>query len=62
MSLRDYFQSKWLPLHTLAASGEFYLLDALLKHNVDLNAPDKVEIHERLKINFIYCPVPSIDL
>ncbi|KDP43706.1 hypothetical protein JCGZ_22333 [Jatropha curcas] len=30
--------SKWLPLHTLAASGEFYLMDALLKHNVDINA------------------------
>ncbi|KAJ0024532.1 hypothetical protein Pint_07688 [Pistacia integerrima] len=32
---------KWLPLHTLAASGEFYLVDALLKHNVDINAVDK---------------------
>ncbi|KAI4327795.1 hypothetical protein L6164_020215 [Bauhinia variegata] len=32
---------KWLPLHTLAASGEFYLLDSLLKHNVDINAVDK---------------------
>ncbi|CAK7355620.1 unnamed protein product [Dovyalis caffra] len=31
---------KWLPLHTLAASGEFYLMDALLKHNVDINAVD----------------------
>lgn len=39
------FQSKWLPLHTLAASGEFYLLDALLKHNVDINAIDKVYYH-----------------
>ncbi|XP_050229990.1 ankyrin repeat domain-containing protein, chloroplastic [Mercurialis annua] len=29
---------KWLPLHSLAASGEFYLVDALLKHNVDINA------------------------
>ena len=29
-------------MHTLAASGDFYLLDALLKHNVDVNAPDKV--------------------
>ncbi|KAG5009978.1 hypothetical protein JHK87_018493 [Glycine soja] len=28
---------KWLPLHTLAACGEFYLLDSLLKHNVDIN-------------------------
>ncbi|KAG0552910.1 hypothetical protein BDA96_01G548800 [Sorghum bicolor] len=33
--------SKWLPLHTLAASGDFYLLDSLLKHNVDINAVDK---------------------
>uniref|UniRef100_A0A5B7C7T3 Uncharacterized protein n=1 Tax=Davidia involucrata TaxID=16924 RepID=A0A5B7C7T3_DAVIN len=32
---------KWLPLHTLAASGEFYLVNALLKHNVDINAQDK---------------------
>ncbi|XVE82420.1 hypothetical protein DITRI_Ditri16bG0003400 [Diplodiscus trichospermus] len=32
---------KWLPLHTLSASGEFYLVDALLKHNVDINAVDK---------------------
>nr|KYP66641.1 hypothetical protein KK1_012942 [Cajanus cajan] len=31
---------KWLPLHTLAACGEFYLLDSLLKHNVDINAVD----------------------
>jgi len=35
-------QSKWLPLHILAASGDFYLLDSLLKHNVDINALDKV--------------------
>ncbi|KAI4314704.1 hypothetical protein L6164_027586 [Bauhinia variegata] len=33
--------NKWLPLHTLAASGESYLLDSLLKHNVDINAVDK---------------------
>ncbi|MED6193807.1 hypothetical protein PIB30_022857 [Stylosanthes scabra] len=32
---------KWLPLHTLAAGGEFYLLDSLMKHNVDINAVDK---------------------
>ncbi|TKY70285.1 Ankyrin repeat domain-containing protein [Spatholobus suberectus] len=32
---------KWLPLHTLAACGEFHLLDSLLKHNVDINAVDK---------------------
>ncbi|KAF8101413.1 hypothetical protein N665_0205s0009 [Sinapis alba] len=31
---------KWLPLHTLAASGDFYLLDSLLKHNLDINATD----------------------
>lgn len=37
------FQGKWLPLHTLAASGEFYLMDAFLKHNVDINAVDKVD-------------------
>ncbi|CAN6314138.1 unnamed protein product [Urochloa humidicola] len=33
--------NKWLPLHTLAASGDFYLLDSLLKHNVDINTLDK---------------------
>ncbi|KAL8134792.1 hypothetical protein AgCh_009707 [Apium graveolens] len=32
---------KWQPLHTLAASGEFYLLTELLKHNVEINVPDK---------------------
>ncbi|XP_077219577.1 ankyrin repeat protein isoform X2 [Tasmannia lanceolata] len=40
-SLEDATSSKWLPLHTFAASGEFYLLDMLLKHNVDINATDK---------------------
>lgn len=33
--------NKWLPLHTLAASGEYYLMDALLKHEADINALDK---------------------
>ncbi|KAJ1298909.1 hypothetical protein BS78_01G490000 [Paspalum vaginatum] len=33
--------SKWLPLHTIAASGDFYLLDGLLKHNLDINTLDK---------------------
>ncbi|KAG9135407.1 hypothetical protein Leryth_007174 [Lithospermum erythrorhizon] len=32
---------KWLPFHTLAASGEFYLATSLLKHNVDINVRDK---------------------
>ncbi|KAL2497588.1 Ankyrin repeat domain-containing protein [Abeliophyllum distichum] len=32
---------KWHPLHTLAASGEFYLMTSLLKHGLDINAPDK---------------------
>ncbi|AQK61874.1 E3 ubiquitin-protein ligase HOS1 [Zea mays] len=36
-----YLRSKWLPLHTLAASGDLYLLNSLLKHNVDINALDK---------------------
>ncbi|OVA08870.1 Ankyrin repeat [Macleaya cordata] len=40
-NLEDATSDKWLPLHTLAASGEFYLVDALLKHNVDINAVDK---------------------
>ncbi|KAK7309388.1 hypothetical protein RJT34_06074 [Clitoria ternatea] len=33
--------NKWLPLHTLAACGELYFIDSLLKHNVDVNAVDK---------------------
>ncbi|KAH7853350.1 hypothetical protein Vadar_001450 [Vaccinium darrowii] len=32
---------KWQPLHSLAASGQFYLVNALLKHNVDINIQDK---------------------
>ncbi|KAG5534522.1 hypothetical protein RHGRI_022596 [Rhododendron griersonianum] len=32
---------KWQPLHSLAASGEFYLVNALFKHNVDINIKDK---------------------
>ncbi|XP_078442888.1 ankyrin repeat protein [Wolffia australiana] len=40
-ALADATSSKWLPVHAFAASGEFYLLDALLKHNVDVNAADK---------------------
>ncbi|KAL3614134.1 hypothetical protein CASFOL_042208 [Castilleja foliolosa] len=32
---------KWHPLHTLAAAGEFYLMNSLLKHNIDINVPDK---------------------
>ncbi|KAK6136825.1 hypothetical protein DH2020_029420 [Rehmannia glutinosa] len=51
---------KWHPLHTLAASGEFYLVNSLLKHNLDINAPDKnglTAIHKailgRKQANFI---------
>ncbi|XP_048502518.1 ankyrin repeat domain-containing protein, chloroplastic isoform X2 [Beta vulgaris subsp. vulgaris] len=32
---------KWLPLHALAASGEFYLLNSLVKYDVDINAADQ---------------------
>lgn len=32
---------KWQPLHTLAASGEFYLVDTLMKYNVDINVPNQ---------------------
>lgn len=38
------FQDKWIPLHTLAASGEFYLVDKLLKYNAQINSVDKVHI------------------
>eukprot|EP00262_Sarcandra_glabra_P006139 TRINITY_DN18247_c0_g1_i1.p1 TRINITY_DN18247_c0_g1~~TRINITY_DN18247_c0_g1_i1.p1 ORF type:complete len:433 (+),score=76.17 TRINITY_DN18247_c0_g1_i1:96-1394(+) len=40
-NLADATSRKWLPLHSLAASGEFYLVNMLLKHNVDINAADK---------------------
>ncbi|XP_078155605.1 ankyrin repeat protein [Carex rostrata] len=39
--LRFAGSRKWLPLHILAASGEFHLLDRLLKHIVDINVADK---------------------
>lgn len=32
---------KWLPLHAVAASGESYLVNTLLKYNVDINAADQ---------------------
>ncbi|CAH1424094.1 unnamed protein product [Lactuca virosa] len=32
---------KWQPLHTLAALGEFYLVDTLMKYNVDINVPNQ---------------------
>ncbi|KAF5184011.1 Ankyrin repeat domain-containing protein [Thalictrum thalictroides] len=40
-NLENASSGKWLPLHTLAASGEFYLVNALLKHTADINAADK---------------------
>ncbi|KAL0914006.1 hypothetical protein M5K25_017503 [Dendrobium thyrsiflorum] len=40
-SLAEATSRKWLPVHTLASSGEFYLLDLLLKHSVDINAVDE---------------------
>lgn len=46
------FQGKWHPLHTLAASGEFYLVNSLLKHNLDINVPDKVSLDDNWQ--FIY--------
>lgn len=38
--LENASSGKWLPLHTLAASGEFYLVNALMKHSVDINEVD----------------------
>ncbi|WOK98831.1 ankyrin repeat domain-containing protein, chloroplastic [Canna indica] len=40
-NLAEAISNKWLPLHSLAASGEFFLVDTLLKHNVDINGVDK---------------------
>eukprot|EP01018_Ginkgo_biloba_P015068 Gb_04520 [translate_table: standard] len=39
--LQQATSTKWIPLHTLATSGQSYLLDLLLTHNVDINAIDK---------------------
>ncbi|XP_062102715.1 ankyrin repeat domain-containing protein, chloroplastic [Humulus lupulus] len=39
--LKSATSEKWLPLHTLAASGAFYFVDAAMKHNADVNAVDK---------------------
>lgn len=41
---RFFKQDKWQPLHTLAASGEFYLVDTLMKYNVDINVPNQVKM------------------
>ncbi|XP_047314877.1 ankyrin repeat domain-containing protein, chloroplastic [Impatiens glandulifera] len=40
-NLKDAASEKWLPLHTLVASGEFYLVNTLLKHGADINVQDK---------------------
>lgn len=32
---------KWKPFHTVAASGDFYLMTSLLKHIEDINVPSK---------------------
>ncbi|XP_075498346.1 ankyrin repeat domain-containing protein, chloroplastic [Primulina tabacum] len=40
-NLASATSGKWHPLHTLTASGEFYLVNSLLKHNIDINAQDK---------------------
>ncbi|KAM0033905.1 putative ankyrin repeat-containing domain-containing protein [Helianthus debilis subsp. tardiflorus] len=32
---------KWQPLHTIAASGEFYLVDAMMRYNADINIPNE---------------------
>ncbi|RZC02974.1 Tubby-like F-box protein 8 isoform A [Glycine soja] len=58
---------KWLPLHTLAVCGEFYLLDSLLKHNVDINVlknedsgplKESTSLIEHRKWDGLYC-LPS---
>ncbi|KAL2921246.1 Ankyrin repeat domain-containing protein chloroplastic [Bienertia sinuspersici] len=32
---------QWLPLHTLTASGEFYLINSLINYGIDVNAFDE---------------------
>jgi len=39
-SLPEATSGNWIPLHTLASSGDFYLVNSLLKYNVDINAAD----------------------
>ncbi|KAK3014996.1 hypothetical protein RJ639_007249 [Escallonia herrerae] len=39
--LKATTSDKWKPLHTLAASGDIYLVGALLRHNIDINVLDK---------------------
>ncbi|KAK2996612.1 hypothetical protein RJ639_022149 [Escallonia herrerae] len=39
--LKAATSDKWKPLHTLAASGDIYLVGALLRHNFDINVLDK---------------------
>ncbi|KAL9267582.1 Ankyrin repeat domain-containing protein [Drosera capensis] len=38
---RNLLNGKWLPLHSLAASGNFILLTSLLKHVDEINAKDQ---------------------
>ncbi|KAJ7563477.1 hypothetical protein O6H91_03G111800 [Diphasiastrum complanatum] len=39
--LKKLTGKKWLPLHTLSASGRTVIVDELLTHGVDVNATDK---------------------
>ncbi|KAH1242028.1 Tubby-like F-box protein 8 [Glycine max] len=64
---RMMIKDKWLPLHTLAVCGEFYLLDSLLKHNVDINVlknedsgplKESTSLIEHRKWDGLYC-LPS---
>lgn len=53
-------QQKWLPLHALAASGEFYLLNSLVKYDVDINAADQVRTTSAEILQFLLLWCPSI--
>ncbi|KAH9301769.1 hypothetical protein KI387_013352, partial [Taxus chinensis] len=39
--LKKLASPKWIPLHTLATSGQILLIDDVLKHGVDVNSVDK---------------------
>nr|GEU50193.1 ankyrin repeat domain-containing protein, chloroplastic [Tanacetum cinerariifolium] len=48
---------KWQPLHTLAASGEFYLVDTLTRYNVDINVP-----HQQFIKQYLAKSMPSVTI
>lgn len=44
----DALQKKWIPLHTLAGSGQIKHVVLLLKHSIDVDTRDKVGLLENI--------------